>query len=214
MLTDHNINSEHIASDKKYFLTELDKKLILTLAVKGPMSRYDFHLGGKKERRDGQKKAMLSTGYWTKIKDKLVELCLIKKSSKTKEIEDELKGRPKERYWLTDNGVFIALCLKANISQLEYLHSKYGTFNEDSKVMFEIAKVLPPQKLYLFYLFMVNLYQKGINSTIMFGIKNLGGFRLSKSDLKKVIRIVKLYPSSSAYKSIQLIKSEMNQIKI
>jgi len=52
MPANNNINSYNKVSNSKGFtFSEVEQKVIITLAENGPMSGYDFHLGGKRVRK-------------------------------------------------------------------------------------------------------------------------------------------------------------------
>ena len=99
-------------------LTDLEKRVILALAEKGPMSGYDFHLGGRRQR--GNRRALMSSGYWLKIKRSLgpenknfIEHIRLKRTNSTDE-----RGRRKDLYWLTGLGFWQAITLGASIETL------------------------------------------------------------------------------------------------
>ena len=112
-------------------LTELEKKVILTLAQRGPMSGYDFHLGGKRKR--GNRKALMSSGYWQKIKASLgpegkglIDRVHVKRTKSRNEPRDE-RGRRKDLYWLTFKGLILALRMGAiEPKRAHDIRVKYG----------------------------------------------------------------------------------------
>ena len=132
-------------------LTELEKKVILTLAQRGPMSGYDFHLGGKRKR--GNRKALMSSGYWQKIKASLgpqgkglIDRVHVKG---TKPMDD--RGRRKDLYWLTDTGVLMALSMGVNPDLLLKQTRRYLGRNEDLEVGIGMVKIFGPQIVKAFF---------------------------------------------------------------
>jgi len=107
--SDNMLSSDNMAI--KYMLTKIEQETITKLALEGPQSGYDFDLGGKRQR--GKRKALMSSGWWPKVRNKLCELSLIKPLTlKGKHSNDE-RGRRKDLYSLTFNGLIYSLKLKA-----------------------------------------------------------------------------------------------------
>lgn len=128
-------------------LTEKEMKTILTLAERGPMSGYDLHLGREKQR--GDKKAVMSTGSWHKIKKRLTskELCLIEPVYRSRgRPKNGKKGRGRIPYWLTDEGIF---CATVNNASLPLLLTWTRKVKSDSAAVafLEIVEVIGPKKI-------------------------------------------------------------------
>ena len=106
MLTGDNMDAKHTDAEYITQLTELERRLILTLAKKGPMSGYDFHLGGKRVR--GSREALMSSGYWVRIKKHMgpEDLDLIQVVKLRGRCEGGSKRR-RDLYWLTLKGIML-----------------------------------------------------------------------------------------------------------
>jgi len=112
ILTGEHMGSEHIG------VSELERKVIITLAEKGPMSGYDFHLGGKRKR--GHREALMSSSYWLKVLAHLGPngLSFIKLVKLPRYYSTDKRGRRKDLYWLTEKGLLFALNYDVNTKWL------------------------------------------------------------------------------------------------
>jgi len=112
------MESEYMETQLPQF-TDMERRVIVTLAEKGAMSGYDFHLGGRRER--GIRKAMMSNSGWEKIKKSLgPEGQKIIQTFATRGRPQKGKlGRQKKAYWLTCRGAGAALLLNAKPSKVK-----------------------------------------------------------------------------------------------
>lgn len=97
-----------------YILTDKEKEVVKCLGLQGPKSGYDFHLGGKE--RNGRK-PLMANSTWSedilpRLRDDLKIICRVKTKA------DNLKGRPKDEYWLTGLGIVEAMRLLVKPSEL------------------------------------------------------------------------------------------------
>ena len=150
--TDNILYREHIGSDNMV-LTEIEKRVLVELAEKGPLSGYDFHLGGRRQR--GERKAMMSSSHWIKVQKNLLDGGLIQlwlRKGKGTKIEDE-RGRRKDLYFLTEGGAIAAICYGANTSILAQ-NTKYFKNNEERdevKVWIDECKQLGVERMRALY---------------------------------------------------------------
>jgi len=115
--TNNILTGEHMFSKYITELSEKEKNVILQLAEKGPMCGYDFHLGGQRKR--GLRKALMSSGYWHRVlkhigpAGNLKLIALLNVNKKIKKADG--RGRRKDLYYLTPEGVSVALELDINL---------------------------------------------------------------------------------------------------
>lgn len=140
-------------------LTTKQKLVIETLALKGPMTGYDFHCGG--EDRKGRKK-IISSGQWqttrTKLGPKGLNLIEELKGENIKEKwlpygrGKRQRGDPsnrKKHYWLTNEGFNKAITLKMPSKKLFYWIEKiYNKLPEDIRMLRDYAQELGDDKLF------------------------------------------------------------------
>lgn len=135
-----HIIAEYIGAN----LSDLEKETILKLAKEGPLCGYDFHLGGKK-RRAGRV-AIMSSGYWSHIKKRLTcELKIITPIQLFRPERTDNRGRRKDTYWFTLNGIIYALGLGARVDDLKYWVKKAVLKPQESKsflFFLELADIL------------------------------------------------------------------------
>ena len=126
-------------------LTDLQRKTIETLAKNGPMCGYDFHLGGKKTR--GHRKAIMSSGWWLKIRKNLGSegKKLIVRTYPKRISSSDQRGRRKDLYWLTEEGVVIALSLGVDPNLLLNHMRKYLQKIGDLEIIIECARIFGPR---------------------------------------------------------------------
>lgn len=134
-------------------LTEMEKKVLVKLAEKGPLSGYDLHLGGRSQR--GERKAMMSSSYWIKVKKTLLDEELIKlfsRKGKGTKIEDG-RGRRKDPYFLTEGGAIAAMSYGAKLTliskNLRYFENEEE--RNEIKVWIEACKQLGAERMKAIY---------------------------------------------------------------
>lgn len=142
MLSCDNMCSKHID-----VLTDLESKTIVALAEKGPMSGYDFHLGGKRDR--GSRKALMSSGYWLKVKEHLGPegLGFIERVNLRRYKAYDQRGRRKDLYWLTEEGIMSALLNHANLKRLRQNVKLVCGENEILQAFLDLAEVIGVDKM-------------------------------------------------------------------
>lgn len=87
-------------------LTELEGKILKELANRGPLCGYDFHLGGQKFR--GNREAICSSRSWLIVRKSLLDKKLIRPISLRSVRHYDRKGRRKDVYCLTLEGLIFA----------------------------------------------------------------------------------------------------------
>jgi hypothetical protein len=190
ILTSDNMDNEHIG------LTEMDRKVILNLADKGPHSGYDFHLGGIRER--GSRTAMMSSGTWHELKEKLGSegmnlIQLIKSSGRPK------KGmsRSKDLYWLTPAGIKVSLAEGASPKLLRNYMEDYLPKSEETE---SLNCILDLFHVAVMKKFITRVFRREINEgDMMFeSLSYLADFYLVKEfdveSKKRTVDILRKYP--------------------
>jgi hypothetical protein len=86
-------------------LTNLEIKVLRELAYKGPLSGYDFHLGGHKWRSN--REAICSSRSWLIVRKRLLDKKLIRSISLRKTRSNDNRGRRKDLYCLTLRGLIL-----------------------------------------------------------------------------------------------------------
>jgi len=173
-----------------YELTELEKKVILTLSERGPMSGYDFHLGGKRQR--GPRKALMSSGSWNEIKKSLGPkgLRLIEPVKLRGSYSEDERGRRKDLYWLTVDGIFLALAYGANPEVLrEHYQKVYGS-DEYISFLFDLAKNLADDTKAKAFPRIYAMFDKTKGGKL-----ELRGIPLSLEEAEIFVKIIRKYPS-------------------
>lgn len=134
-----NIGSENME------LTELEGKVLVDLAEKGPLSGYDFHLGGKRERAG--RKALMASSHWLKVKESLSDknLIVLTTTKGRGSLSSDERGRRKDVYWLTEDGALTALTLGASPSLLAR-YTKYSVNRERIDRWVKICKLIGPER--------------------------------------------------------------------
>ena len=125
--------------------SEKDKEIVIKLATLGPLSGYDFHLGGIKR---GNKKPLMSTDTWKRRKDKLLQAEIIKPIQPIKK-----PGRPPKQtkrakilYWLTEvKGTCLALSLGCNPQRLKEIWNEIYGQDEYANAIFDTVSCIPEE---------------------------------------------------------------------
>lgn len=121
------MSSEHISSKNMPVLSPSEKMVLETLAERGPLSGYDFHLGGKPIR--GSRKALMSSGYWQKVLQRLGPegfnlMCPVELHGRPRQGESK---RRKKLFWLTGLGLIYVLAEGVSPRKvLEHAQRVYG----------------------------------------------------------------------------------------
>ena len=140
--TEYIISGKHMVSEHILKCTDMEKKLIRQLAERGPMSGYDFHLGGQRKR--GNREALMSSGTWKTVLQHLgpLGLDLLERMEQAPVKAYDKRGRRKDLYWLTDKGVCYAMFL--DVSDKLLLENAEKIYDDVSMFRFiiEIKKVL------------------------------------------------------------------------
>jgi len=160
------MESDNMKSEYMPQLSEIQRKVLIVLAENGPLSGYDFHLGGKRKR--GSRKAIMVNSYWLKVRKRLGPegFNLIR--------EVELRGRPKSGsrrknlFWLTDKGLIYVLTEGVNSRKLLTQTKKvYG--KSIQSLLIELANVLGPKA---FRLASGLIAQKSLSEQTLMGVMN------------------------------------------
>ena len=134
MLTGEHMTSEHIS--------EIETEVIRRLAGNGPMSGYDFHLGGKRKR--GKRTALMSSGFWIKVLKHLGPKGLnIMEPVQMRGLKaSDDRGRRKDLYWLTEKGITYAISDETvNLkSLLDNTKKVYPSDNEKASLVEVLSK--------------------------------------------------------------------------
>lgn len=190
-----------VSEKKNFTLSEVEKKIILTLAKKGEMSGYDLHT----------KESVVSVSHWLDVKKKLLEHELIMLIEKK---EDEMRGRRKDLYWLTNDGVMIAYVFGVDIKLLEERQKQIiKKLNDDMKIFYELAKQLSRDKVLVIY----NLWLGNMRGDVY--AVAVSEFRkqidhVPKKEFNIIIRIIKKYPNSLSYLVIKELKRQFSTLRI
>lgn len=182
------------------YITEMEKKVIFALAEQGPLSGYDFHLGGQRQR--GNRKAMMSSNSWAKIRKHLGTegLNLIQSVN-------GFPGRPKTSFtrrkkllWLTDKGLIIAISNGVDLdSLLDYVKKIYPR-DEEKALLVELSKIADRK-------FIAQAYQlsqtKKVDVNLIIGLSILGSSQgLGSKDcliqFKRLNSLLRRYPKFHA----------------
>lgn len=194
------MNIKHIESKHIPHLTEIERIVILTLAQNGPMSGYDFHLGGKRKR--GSRKAIMSSGYWIRAKKKLgLEGLNLIQSIKTHGRPKSGSGRRKKLYWLTEEGIRASLVEGANPESLLKNVKKYFPKNNDTEYRYcflELSQI-PVMRKFLQKIFLREIIE---GPAMLDKLSYLQDFTVAKElelnakspETKRIIKILKKYP--------------------
>lgn len=131
MLSEH-IGGENIPALSIPVLSEKENMVLKVLAERGPLSGYDFHLGGRRIR--GNRKALMSSGFWLKVLERLGPdgfnlICQV-----------ELRGRPrqgeskrrKKLFWLTGLGLIYVLAEAADVNPKKVLENAQRVYGKQS----------------------------------------------------------------------------------
>jgi hypothetical protein len=121
-------------------LTDKEIETLLTIANKGPITGYDLHLGGKRKR--GNRKAIISSAHWLKVKKSLGPeeknlIRLVPKQAKKKYSSRKYKdnrGRRKDVYDLTLLG-WIVVSGEVNLG-IYHISRMIEVFEEDIPLIF------------------------------------------------------------------------------
>lgn len=105
--SNHMVAGDSMA--RNYMLTPSERKVIIELAEKGPLTRYHFTLGGKRCR--GGKQALMSNATWPKILKRLGPDGLNLIHFLNPRGRPRMGKRMRKPIWLTEAGVFAALTL-------------------------------------------------------------------------------------------------------
>jgi hypothetical protein len=172
--TDNMLSSEYMFNDNipVTHLSELEKKLIVVLARSGPMTGYDFHLGGKPIR--GTRKAMMSSASWDKIRKRLGpqgENLITNISMKGKASEDK-RGRRKDLVWLTDQGVVLAFIEGVDLNILSDNVKKVYPNDAKMSLTVEVLKMGGKNMAKTAYLLTTGQYNKIEPSSIISPVPN------------------------------------------
>jgi len=111
-------------------LTEIEQKVLVELALKGPLSGYDFHLGGRRQRDN--REALMSSSHWIRVQKNLLKGGLVRiwsRKGKGTKIEDE-RGRRKDLYFLTESGAIAAIAYGASTA---ILAKNMGYFKKEER---------------------------------------------------------------------------------
>jgi hypothetical protein len=189
MLDSDNIGKNDIMSDNiRFYLNEVEKKVILALADKGLMCGYDIH----------EKENIVAVSHWPKVRQRLLDHNFIELVRK----ESEIRGRQKNLYWLTNDGVMMAFILGADTHRIEVRHRLIREIDDDMKIFYELTKILPRNKASV--MFVVFLYTKGSTIEQAFEqAKTKPEFRLTRKEYYAVIEVVKRYPHSNTYNNLK-----------
>ncbi len=87
-------------------LTEIERKILKELANRGPLCGYDFHLGGQKFR--GNREAICSSRSWLTVRKSLLDKKLIRPIPLRSVRHYDRRGRRKDVYCLTLEGLILA----------------------------------------------------------------------------------------------------------
>lgn len=124
------------------------------MAREGPKTGYDLHLGGHRQRAG--REAMMSSSTWVEVKKNLLSRGLIEKLPKKEDAGGSLgeRGRKRELYWLTEEGIITALMNNADPDILLKLAQENLTEPELSKriLWIRITKILGLDTLVIFYM--------------------------------------------------------------
>lgn len=114
MLAGDNMDGKHILSEYMDspiwpVLSPTEWMVLEALARNGPLSGYDFHLGGRRQR--GNRKALMSSGYWLKVLKRLGPegFKLICKVGLRGRLKEGTSKRRKNLFWLSDRGLALVL---------------------------------------------------------------------------------------------------------
>jgi hypothetical protein len=112
-------------------LTEMEKQVLVKLAEKGPLSGYDFHLGGRRQR--GAREALMSSSHWIAVQRRLLKGSLIQVWSRKGrgKITRDKGGRRKDLYFLTESGAVAAIAYGANTRELTHNTSYFKKEEKD-----------------------------------------------------------------------------------
>lgn len=210
MFTSKHIGSEYME------LTELEQKVILKFAEEGLLSGYDFHLAGKRVR--GTRKALMSSGYWPKVKKHLIDEGLIvhkkiKGRSSGSESGKDKRGRRKDLHWLTEKGLVVAILHGANLNLLLNHVRKAYPNNEENALLVELTGVIGKKLLRTAYSVMQT---NEVDLQMILGLVVTTAFSLSKEQTSKMLSdidmVLRKYPSYHImFKS--KIKNSVNELK-
>ncbi|MGB9914436.1 MAG: hypothetical protein ACPLIG_00035 [Candidatus Bathyarchaeales archaeon] len=196
--------SKHIAE-----LSELEKETIRILAEQGPKCGYDFHLAGKRKR--GNRKAIMSSGKWIKVLAKigpkglnLIAPCNIRTPASTDE-----RGRRKDLYWLTPEGVEVAAILGANrdslIKNVEAVYNK-SEVGKDLHLYLELSKHASSDLLAA-----ASLLRKGGSDGKILNLMTPMFFQYSPKQAKRILQhmqlILKEHPEKAEFMNEKLRQS-------
>ncbi len=155
-----DVAGEHVLSEYMPVLSPSEWRVLKVLAENGPLSGYDFHLGGKRVR--GSRRALMSSGYWIKVLKKLGPegYGLIQPV--------ELRGRPREGavkrrkrlFWLSDRG--LALVLAENVNPKVVLGHVERVYGENSlQALFVKLRAFLGVEVYRLYY--RHVFERGLN---------------------------------------------------
>jgi hypothetical protein len=177
--------------NKKYKteLSGMEVKTLLTLAKCGPLSGYDFHLGGKPQR--GERKALMASSTWEEVKKHLGPqgLNLIQRVETRGRPKANRLGRRKKLWWLTEEGILQALTYGANSKKLKTYTKKIYGLNEDYSLLFEIIEKFP-KKFREVYSNLIRFEKGGLKLTAM---------PITNSEIEDFLKVLMKYPT---YRSI------------
>ena len=144
--SDNMLGCDYMCSKYIETLSELEKVVIVALAEKGPMTGYDFHLGGKRQR--GSRKAIMSSGYWLKVREHLgADLGFIKRVNLRRHKANDRRGRRKDLYWLTEEGIISAALNHASLRRLRQNTRRVYGKTENYEAFYDMAEIVGATKL-------------------------------------------------------------------
>jgi hypothetical protein len=192
--SDNILTGEHMYSDNIPRISELEKKMLLTLAEKGPMCGYDFHLGGSRQR--GSREAMMGSGSWNKIKKHLGkegENLITVIWSRNRTASDE-RGRRKDLVWLTPEGVMFALNNDVNSRLLLKWTKETYPENPEVSLAVEVAQLGGKELTRASYLLNTRQYSQLDPSALLSMISKSRNEKERAEGQRKLMQLLKKYP--------------------
>lgn len=206
------MQAEYMLNHFFYELSDLEKRTILTLAEKGPMSGYDFHLAGK--RRRGNREALMSSSSWNKIKEHLAQnLKLIEPIEQRGLHSNDQRGRRRDLYWLTDQGSMYALVHDVSPARMLYWTRKLKPERIEFIAFMEIIQVAQwtTQDVSKFWVLYKAIKEKKFDlALVLFTyLQNktaLTDKKKMRKSLKKLAKVVKRHPKVFNLKTMTEMK--------
>jgi len=191
--TENILTCEYIGSEYME-LTEIEKKVIMELAKKGALSGYDFHLGGHRQR--GVREALLSSSYWEKIKKELGHegKQLITPIELKRHYSEDGRGRRRDLYWLSHDGIVLSILEGASTSMLLKYTKEYYPEREDIHVVIELSQIAGKEELATAFLLSRMKNEKIDLSKILISVGHTFDRKKAYAKARAMKSVLKKYP--------------------